>query len=349
MSHGTSFHQASTFYQWRGISLLAAPFLEAVTSVFSACPQQSCLAFGSRANAVCLQHPQETFAPLAINNVKSKYVSSDLVHRVVRELLCVLNQLHQLAGRVRVGQLPTLNEIAQLTEQHRQLHDLIVRHVGTDTPQQRHLAFDVGVIYGVAAEDVAADPEEVVAQEGEARPVRQHDHPEALGHRNELLARRGGHRGLQPRVVGSDNRPAIQERQLAVLGQRLQHADHLQRCLVGLVHDEAPARLHCPDQGRVLPHHLAGFQARCQGEALDRRVSVQLDILPLAAQEAQQPVRKLVLAHALVANEQQVMAKRPVEQHVVKCRHMLGDVHEGHIRHQFRTLRHPQCTIDVPY
>jgi hypothetical protein len=163
--------------------------------------------------------------------------------------------------------------------------------------EQRLLGLQVRVGDGVRREAVPDLAEEVVAEEGEAGPVGQDEHAEVGvdGHVVGVDAADG---------AGGDDAAAVREAHLAVLHQGLEHGDDLQRRLVGLVDHEAPPLSHGLHQRGVLPHHAPVDERRGQGELAHRRVAVQLDVLPLNLAQLQHPVRDLVLAHALVADEQ---------------------------------------------
>jgi len=101
------------------------------------------------------------------------------------------------------------------------------------------------------------------------------------------------------------------------------------------------------DEAAVLLHDRAVPEDLRQGEGLDRGVAVQLHVLALAAQQTQQAVRQLVLPHALVADQQQVPAQSPVQEHVSECGHVLWHVDKVDIWHKLQALRLAHWARDV--
>ena len=104
-------------------------------------------------------------------------------------------------------------------------------------------------------------------------------------------------------------RPAVGERELAVLGEGLEDADDFERRLVGLVHDEDAAAAGRGHEGRIVPDDDAVPERRRERERRDRRVPVELDVLALRVEEVQEAIGQLVLPDALVADEEEVVVE----------------------------------------
>lgn len=85
--------------------------------------------------------------------------------------------------------------------------------------------------------------------------------------------------------LGRQQPPPVAKCELTILSERLEHADHLERRLVCLVDQEHAPEACGAHEGRVAPENLAVLDGRCEGERLDRRVAMQLDVLALGAQQ----------------------------------------------------------------
>ena len=79
------------------------------------------------------------------------------------------------------------------------------------------------------------------------------------------------------------------------------------RRLVRLVHHQDVAEPRRLDQRRVLHHQRAAVHLLARGQLLHRRVAVELDVLARPPEQLQEAVGQLVLAHALVADQEQVL------------------------------------------
>mmetsp|Transcript_151588 Transcript_151588/g.486406 ORF Transcript_151588/g.486406 Transcript_151588/m.486406 type:complete len:532 (+) Transcript_151588:1146-2741(+) len=205
---------------------------------------------------------------------------------LVSVALKMTSDLDQLARAVRVRDLPRVGQAPELPEEQGQLGEVLGRHVRRHRAQQLHLALEIGVAHHVAGEDVPAGPVEVVPVERIAGSIRQDDHPEALRNLDVALLR-----GLQCLVADPSpllcapprNEPAtVSESQLAVVRQRLEHADHLRRSFVGLIHDQAAAVPRGAHQGAVLAHDGPALEGLRESERLHRGVAVQLNVFALA-------------------------------------------------------------------
>jgi len=126
----------------------------------------------------------------------------------------------------------------------------------------------------MGGENIAALAEEILTQEGEARPIRQHPQPEvrvdgddvssSIRHRRIALHShffRGPFRRHQTTAVCKEH--------LLVLKQPLQYGDNLQRSFVGLVHHQRAPKLHSSHEGGVFPHNNTVLQGWGNRERLD--------------------------------------------------------------------------------
>ena len=88
------------------------------------------------------------------------------------------DNVDKLPSGVRVVDLTLVCHRPQLREGlHHSPHG-VLGHIRAVLPQHPQLGLHAGIVDHVAGKQVAQGPEEVVAKEGEARPVGQHHHSE---------------------------------------------------------------------------------------------------------------------------------------------------------------------------
>ena len=146
--------------------------------------------------------------------VEGEHVLERLGARVTGERVHVARDAAELARAVGVGEHARVREVPQLPKGAHEAVDGVAVRGRRELPQQQHLGPEVRVLDDVGPEHVAALAVEVVAQEGPARPVREHDDAEARV-RDDVAG--------PPRRAGPPRHysPAVAHRELAVLQQRL--------------------------------------------------------------------------------------------------------------------------------
>ena len=143
----------------------------------------------------------------------------------------------------------------------------------------------------------------------------------------------------------ADDATSIRQVHLATLHQTLEDARDVGGCLVSLVHHQHVTSLHGVHEWRVFVHDDAIAHGRLECERLYGGVSVKLHVLARSVEEMQEAVDDFILAHTLVAHEQQVLAKQEVLQHVLHHVQVLRVVVEDDVRHfrlRFRVV-HINC------
>uniref|UniRef100_A0A182UJF5 Uncharacterized protein n=1 Tax=Anopheles melas TaxID=34690 RepID=A0A182UJF5_9DIPT len=256
-----------------------------------------------------------------------EHVANDLGERVGREALQVAHDRDDLARRVRIVELAGVRHLAQLGERVHQPADRRDRHGRPVLLQQVALRLGQRIVDRVAREQIAQRGKEIVPEEGKAGPVRQHDHAEVGMGRQEATA--GAAASIR---TGRANLAPVGQQHLAVLDERLQYAGDVDGRLVRLVHHQhvpVPDRLH---QRRVFVRDPAVPHRRLQRQRLDGGVAVQLDVLARPPHQLQQPVDDLVLADALVAHQQQMLAEQKVLQQPLHQPQVLRHVVEHNVR-----------------
>uniref|UniRef100_A0A182J4I3 Uncharacterized protein n=1 Tax=Anopheles atroparvus TaxID=41427 RepID=A0A182J4I3_ANOAO len=274
------------------------------------------------------QHRRHLVERLRRVAIVVEHVADQLRQRIVGEPLQVAHDRDHLARRVRIVQRAGVRHVAQLGERVHQLADGGGRHPRPVLPQQELLRLGRRIVHGVAGEQIAQGGEEIVAQKREAGPVREHDQPKVRMRRYE--AGRGLHRRDR---AGRANFAPVGQQHLAGLDERLEDAGDVDGRLVRLVHHQHVARPDRLHQRRVLVLDAPVAHRRLQRQRLDRRVAVQLDVLARPVHQLQQPVDDLVLAHALVAHQQQVLAEQEVLQQALHQPQVLRHVVEHDVRH----------------
>mmetsp|Transcript_6937 Transcript_6937/g.16070 ORF Transcript_6937/g.16070 Transcript_6937/m.16070 type:complete len:216 (+) Transcript_6937:137-784(+) len=211
--------------------------------------------------------------------------------------------------------------------------------------KKSHLTFCVQAFHSMAIKHVATHAVEVVSKEWKPWPIRQDDHLEAFGNLYKLIA---VVRIRNPAVSATHQRASIGQRQLAVFGQRLEDANDLERSFVGFIHHQTSARACCPQQRRILPNYSASLQSWGQCQAGHGCVPMELDILPFAMKQAQQLIGKFVLANALVANEEQMLACSPAYQHALQQPHVCRRLDKFNLGYKFWTDWYALLTSNAP-
>mmetsp|Transcript_91531 Transcript_91531/g.296302 ORF Transcript_91531/g.296302 Transcript_91531/m.296302 type:complete len:319 (+) Transcript_91531:514-1470(+) len=303
--------------------------------------------------AVLRQNLEDYLPPGCIGEIERKHVCENEFQGIVRKCFQVAHDFHELPGAVRISDVPGIGHLAQLRKQKGQLLQVPLPYAWSATLQESHLTRHVRIVHDVATEYVPTDPEEVIAEKRQARPIREHDHPKARTHLHELLlcirhvlvVRSPSE---SSRIVLPNNAAAVADGQFAVVCQGFQNAHDFQGCLVCLVDDQAAPMADRAHEGAVLALNDTCLQGLRQQQRLNGRVTVQLHVLPLASEQLQQPVRHFVLARALVADQQQVVAQLPIQQHVPKCFDVLRRVDELHLRHQLLMRRHALGELHQP-
>uniref|UniRef100_A0A182UUB4 Uncharacterized protein n=1 Tax=Anopheles merus TaxID=30066 RepID=A0A182UUB4_ANOME len=259
-----------------------------------------------------------------------EHVANDLGERVGREALQVAHDRDDLARRVRIVELAGVRHLAQLGERVHQPADRRDRHGRPVLLQQVALRLGQRIVDRVAREQIAQRGKEIVPEEGKAGPVRQHDHAEVgMAAVAAVAAVAAAAASLR---TGRANLAPVGQQHLAVLDERLQYAGDVDGRLVRLVHHQhvpVPDRLH---QRRVLVRDPAVPHRRLQRQRLDGGVAVQLDVLARPPHQLQQPVDDLVLADALVAHQQQMLAEQEVLQQPLHQPQVLRHVVEHNVR-----------------
>ena len=193
------------------------------------------------------QHARDLRGDLRLVRIKGEDILGGAEETVGRVAFHVTHERHSLTRRVRVREPPVGRHRAQLREEASDAPEHGVGHRGSVLAQQLELGGEVWVFDRVAAENVAALAEKVVAQEREARLVGENNRAESGGDGKKPFARLRAAR---------HDAPSVGEQHASLAQQATQYGDHLEWRLVGFVHHEHAARCdgaherRCADETR---------------------------------------------------------------------------------------------------
>ena len=235
---------------------------------------------------------------LLAHNIKVKHVTQHAVQRLVRVLGHVFDNVDELTQREGVRHQAVVERLTQLSKHGNEPLQSSPEDTRSSLRNKLELGFRVRVVHGVGRKDVADLGVEIVAQERVSGSVGQQNQPEIRVHRNIPFVARSSRL-----CAGRPDLTTVRQVHFAIFRKRLEHRGNVNRRLVRLVDNQHTSHLDRTDERRVLVENDTVLDRRLHHERLNRRVTVQLDVLARPVDQLQEPVREPVLPDTLVSDE----------------------------------------------
>jgi len=107
----------------------------------------------------------------------------------------------------------------------------------------------------------------------------------------------------------------------------------VRRRFVRLVDNKNVTEFHCLHERRIFVDHFAIPNVRLQRQGLHGCIPMQLYVLARPVQQLQQPIDDLVLADALISDQQKILPQAEVLQQPLQQRYMFRYIVEQNVRH----------------